>query len=344
MIFDLFIPLLIVAIGGLILLIMLAKFISLWFQAFVSGSPIALSNIVGMAMRKIPPRLIVNAKITLYKAGLQTITVSDLETHYLAGGKLEDVVAAMIAADKANIALGWQQATAIDLAGRNIYEAVRTSVNPVVIDCPNASQAEYISAIAKNGIQLHCRARVTVRTNLQQLVGGATEETIIARVGEGIVSAIGSAESHFDVLSAPDRISRLVLEKGLDAQTAFSILSIDIAMLDVGANTGARLQAEQAETNMKIARAKAEELRAMAVAKEQENIAKIKEMQAKVYEAEAQVPLAIAQAYREGNLGIMDGIRIRNLQADTEMRKKIAGESEPSMTAMKQSHREGRDN
>jgi uncharacterized protein YqfA (UPF0365 family) len=240
----------------------------------------------------------------------------------------------MIAADKAVISLTWQQATAIDLAGRNIYEAVRTSVNPKVIDCPSLGSAEYISAIAKNGIQLNCRARVTVRTNIQQLVGGATEETIIARVGEGIVSAIGSAESHFDVLSAPERISRLVLEKGLDAQTAFSILSIDVAMLDVGENIGARLQAEQAETNMKIARAKAEELRAMAAAKEQENIAKIKEMQAKVYEAEAQVPLAIAQAYKSGNLGIMDGIRIQNVQADTKMRQSLAEGSGPSAPAL----------
>lgn len=321
---EFLIPLFILAIASLVVLVMTAQFISLWFQAFVSGAPVELFNIVGMALRKIPPRLIVGARITLYKAGLKQITVSDLETHYLAGGNVEDVVAAMIAADKANISLTWQQATAIDLAGRNIYEAVRTSVNPKVIDCPSTGAGDYISAIAKNGIQLHCRARVTVRTNIQQLVGGATEETIIARVGEGIVSAIGSAESHFDVLSAPERISRLVLEKGLDAQTAFSILSIDVAMLDVGENIGARLQAEQAETNMKIARAKAEEMRAMAAAKEQENIAKIKEMQAKVYEAEAQVPLAIAQAYKSGNLGIMDGIRIQNVQADTKMRQSIA--------------------
>lgn len=325
---NFFIPIIIAGVATVVLVLMLTQFISLWFQAFVSGAPIDFFNIVGMAMRKIPTRLIVNARITLYKAGLKYVSVSDLETHYLAGGKLEDVVSAMIAADKANIALSWQQATAIDLAGRNIHDAVRTSVNPKVIDCPSPNRSEYISAIAKNGIQLHCRARVTVRTNIQQLVGGATEDTIIARVGEGIVSAIGSAESHFDVLAAPDRISRLVLEKGLDAQSSFSILSIDVAMLDVGENIGARLQAEQAETNMKIARSKAEELRAMAVAKEQENIAIIKEMQAKVYEAEAQVPLAIAAAYREGNLGIMDGIRIRNIQADTDMRKKIASDPE----------------
>jgi uncharacterized protein YqfA (UPF0365 family) len=331
---EFFIPFILLGMAALVILVMTAQFISLWFQAFVSGAPVELFNIVGMALRKIPPRLIVGARITLYKAGLKQISVSDLETHYLAGGNVEDVVSAMIAADKAVISLTWQQATAIDLAGRNIYEAVRTSVNPKVIDCPSLGSAEYISAIAKNGIQLNCRARVTVRTNIQQLVGGATEETIIARVGEGIVSAIGSAESHFDVLSAPERISRLVLEKGLDAQTAFSILSIDVAMLDVGENIGARLQAEQAETNMKIARAKAEELRAMAAAKEQENIAKIKEMQAKVYEAEAQVPLAIAQAYKSGNLGIMDGIRIQNVQADTKMRQSLAEGSGPSAPAL----------
>lgn len=300
-----------------------ASYITLWFQALVSGAPVPLFNLVGMTMRKISPRMIVASHINLHKAGLKSIRVEDLETHYLAGGRISAVVSAMIAADKANIDLSWQQATAIDLAGRDIYEAVTTSVNPKVINCPSDGN---ISAIAKNGVQLHCRARVTVRTNIAQLVGGATEETIIARVGEGIVSAIGSAQSHYDVLSAPDMISKLVLEKGLDAQTAFSILSIDIAKLDVGENIGARLQAEQAETNMKIARAKAEELRAMAAAKEQENSAKIKEMQAKVYEAESQVPLAIAQAYKEGNLGIMDGARIRNVLADTRMRESIAGE------------------
>lgn len=307
----------------LIVSLVCGNYIALWFQALVSGAPVSFFNLIGMTMRKISPRMIVAAHINLHKAGLKGLKVADLETHYLAGGRIATVVSAMIAADKANIALTWQQATAIDLAGRDIYEAVTTSVNPKVINCPSENN---ISAIAKNGVQLHCRARVTVRTNIAQLVGGATEETIIARVGEGIVSAIGSAESHYDVLSAPDMISKLVLEKGLDAQTAFSILSIDIAKLDVGENIGARLQAEQAETNMKIARAKAEELRAMAVAKEQENSAKIKEMQAKVYEAESQVPRAIAQAYREGNLGIMDGARIRNVLADTRMRESIADE------------------
>lgn len=320
------IPLAILGLAGLLVAALLAQYISLWFQAFVSGSPVDFFNIIGMGMRKIPPQLIIRCRITLFKAGLGSISVSDLETHYMAGGNLEQVVLAMIAADKANISLTWKQATAIDLAGRKIHDAVRTSVDPKVIDCPSSNRDEYISAIAKNGIQLNCRARVTVRTNIQQLVGGATEETIIARVGEGIVSAIGKAESHFDVLSNPELISKLVLEKGLDAQSSFSILSIDVAKLDVGENIGARLQAEQAETNMKIARAKAEELRAMAAAREQENIALIKQMQAKVFEAEAQVPLAIAQAYREGNLGVMDGVRIRNVEADTHMREKIADE------------------
>jgi uncharacterized protein YqfA (UPF0365 family) len=324
---EFYIPVIVLGLIALIMLVMMGQLISLWFQAFVSGTPIPFFNLLGMVLRKIPSRAVVTARITLYKAGLKHVSVSDLETHYLAGGKINRAVAAMIAADKANIDLSWKQATAIDLAGRDILEAVMTSVNPKVIDCPSSDNRAYITAIARNGIQLLCRARVTVRTNIQQLVGGATEETIIARVGEGIVSAIGSSETHFDVLSAPDAISKLVLNKGLDAQTAFSILSIDIATLDVGENIGARLQAEQAETNMKIARAKAEEMRAMAVAKEQENIALMKEMEAKVIEAEAQIPKAIAQAYNEGNLGIMDGIRIRNLQADTDMRKGFAKSS-----------------
>lgn len=306
-----------IGILGFILLLMVGQFISLWFQAFVSGTPISLWNIIGIALRKIPPRLIVGSRITLYKAGLKEVSVSDLETHYLAGGHVEEVVAAYIAADKANIALNWQQATAIDLAGRNILDAVRTSVNPKVIDCPGTDLNTHITAVARNGVQLLARARVTVRTNIAQLVGGATEETIIARVGEGIVNAIGQAETHQTVLSAPEMISKVVLDKGLDAQTAFSILSIDIAKLDVGENIGARLQMEQAETNKRIAQAAAEERRAMAVAGEQEN-------RAKVVEAEAQVPLAIAEAYRTGNLGIMDGVRIKNVEADTGMRKSIS--------------------
>ena len=214
---------------GLIFIILLGKYVKLWFQAFVSGTPISLFNIIGMSMRKIPPHVIVNARINSYKAGLKGIAASDLETHYLAGGRVLEVVRAMIAADKANIPLDWRQATAIDLAGRDILEAVRTSVNPKVIDCPSTDPHQYITAVAKNGVQLLARARVTVRTNIKQLVGGATEETIIARVGEGIVNAIGSSKSHADVLAAPEMISKLVLDRGLDAQTAFEILSIDIA-------------------------------------------------------------------------------------------------------------------
>lgn len=305
--------------------VILSQYISLWFQAYVSGSPIPISSIVGMSLRKIPYRLIVACRITLFKAGIKDVTVSDLETHAMAGGNVANVVAAFIAADKANITLNWKQATAIDLAGRDILEAVKTSVNPKVIDCPNRG-SHFITAVARNGIQLLCKARVTVRTNIAQLVGGATEETIIARVGEGIVNAIGSSETHSEVLAAPQMISRLVLERGLDAQTSFSILSIDIAELSVGENIGARLSAEQAETNKTIAQAKAEERRAMAVAQEQENSAQIKLMQAKVFEAEAQVPNAIAESYRSGNMGVIDGLRIRNLQADTEMRAGIAKE------------------
>jgi len=304
------------------------KYVSLWFQAFVSGTPISLFNIVGMSMRKIPPRVIVNAVINTSKAGLSGITFSDLETHYLAGGNVSNVVRAMIAADKANIALTWRQATAIDLAGRDILDAVRTSVNPKVIDCPDRTHGDYITAVAKNGVQLKCRARVTVRTNIQQLVGGATEETIIARVGEGIVNAIGAAETHSDVLEAPQRISKLVLERGLDAQTAFEILSIDIADINVGDNIGARLNADTAETQIRIALAKAEERRAMAVAVEQENIAKVTEMRSRVVESEAQIPLAIAQALRHGNVGIMDYYRMKNIEADTQMRKAISEEEE----------------
>ncbi len=318
----------VVAVIILILLGIVGRFVSLWFQAFVSGTPISFFNIIGMSLRKIPPKVIVNARINAYKAGLKQISVADLETHYLAKGHVLEVVAAMVAADKANISLTWQQATAIDLAGRDILDAVRTSVNPRVIDVPDVP-GTYISAVAKNGIQLKCRARVTVRTNLPQLVGGATEETIIARVGEGIVSAIGSSGTHLEVLESPDLISRSVLDRGLDTQTAFEILSIDIADIDVGDNIGARLQVKQANADMEIARAMAEKRRAMAVALERENIAVIKEMEAKKVEAEAQVPLAISQALREGKLGVMDYYRLRNIQADTEMRSAIAGPGEP---------------
>lgn len=310
------------AVLAIILLSILGKFLSLWFQAFVSGTPIPLFNIIGMSLRKIPPRVIVQARINLFKAGLKTITVSDLETHYMAGGSVTDVVSAMIAADKANIPLDWRRATAINLAGRNIKDAVRTSVDPKVIDCP--SGGGYMTGVAKDGIQIHVRARVTVRTNIAQLVGGATEETIIARVGEGIVSAIGGSETHLHVLESPQRISKLVLEKGLDSSTAFQILSIDIVEMTLGENIGARLRADKAESDKRIAQARAEERRAMAVAMEQENIAKVKDMEAKLVEAQAQVPLAMAEAFKKGQLGIMDYQRLQNIQADTDMRSSIS--------------------
>jgi len=303
----------------LIFFIIVGKFVKLWFQAVVSGTPIAFFNIIGMSLRKIPPVVIVNARINSFKAGLKDISVPDLETHFLAGGRVLEVVRAMIAADKANIPLDWRQATAIDLAGRDILDAVRTSVNPKVIDCPSNDTSQYITAVAKNGIQLLCRARVTVRTNLKQLVGGATEETIIARVGEGIVNAIGSADTHADVLEAPQKITEMVLDKGLDAQTAFEILSIDIADISVGKNIGAELNMHQAETDKVVAQARAEVRRAMAVAVEQEN-------RAHVVEAEVLIPKAIAGAFESGNLGIMDYYRMKNIQSDTKMRDSLASD------------------
>ena len=313
-----------------ILLVMLGRFLSLWFQAFVSGTPISLFNIIGMSLRKIPPRTIVNAHINSHKAGLRQINVADLETHYLAGGRVLDVVAALIAAEKANIPLDWKRATAIDLAGRDILDAVRTSVNPKVIDCPDRSHGEYITGVSKDGVQLKCRARVTVRTNIAQLVGGATEETIIARVGEGIIAAIGAAETHLVVLENPQLISKRVLEKGLDAQTAFEILSIDIADVAIGENIGAKLRADKAESDKRIAQAKAEERRAMAVAAEQENSAKVKDMESKYIEAQAAVPIAMAEALRTGKVGFMDYLRMENIQADTRMRKELGGNTAPS--------------
>lgn len=323
------------AIVGVIILSIIGKFVALWFQAFVSGTPIGLFNIIGMSMRKIPPKIIVSARIISYKAGLKGISVADLETHYLAGGHVLDVVGAMIAADKANIPISWRQATAIDLAGRDLRQAVRTSVHPIVIDCPNANPNEFITGVAKNGVSLLCRARVTVRTNIAQLVGGATEETIIARVGEGIVSAIGSADTHLQVLESPQRISKLVLSRGLDSSTAFEILSIDIADINVGENIGARLEADKAESLKRVAQAQAEQRRAMAVALEQENIAKVKEMEAKLVEAKALVPKAMAKAFEMGNLGIMDYQRIQNIQSDTDMRSSIAGSGEDKGTSGK---------
>ncbi len=324
----------ILAIISLILVGIIGKFISLWFQAFVSGTPISLFNIIGMSLRKIPPKLIVTERITAYKAGLKQVTVADLETHYLAGGRVSDVVKALIAADKANIPLDWRQATAIDLAGRDIIDALKTSVYPKVIDCPpqgDRGSGSYIIGVAKDGIQLLVRARVTVRTNIAQLVGGATEETIIARVGEGIVSAIGSAETYSQVLEAPQKISKQVLEKGLDAQTAYEILSIDIADITIGKNIGAILKADAADATKRVFQAEAEKRRALAVALEQENKAKVKEMEAYLVEAQSKVPLAMAEAFRKGNLGIMDYQRIQNIQADTDMRRSI-GKSEDSST------------
>ena len=306
---------------GIALITVLGRYFSLWFQSFVSGAPISLFNIAGIAMRKIPPRLIVNTRINLCKAGLKNITVADLETHYLAGGHLNEVMHALIAADKANIDLDWRRATAIDLAGRDLFEAIRTSVNPKVIDCPpNASEGGYISAVAKDGIELRCRARVTVRTNIHQLVGGATEETVIARIGEAIVSAIGSSDTHSQVLEFPERISKAALSKGLDKQTAFEIISIDISEISIGENVGARLRIRDAEAGMKVAESEAAKRKAVAEAKEKEN-------KAEVVKAEIQVPLAMAEAFRLGHLGIMDFKRIRNLEADTDMRSAIAKET-----------------
>lgn len=310
------------AILALIILSIMGKFISLWFQAFVSGTPISLFNIIGMSLRKIPPRVIVSSRINAYKAGLREISVEDLETHFLAGGHVKEVVDAMIAADKANIPLDWRRATAIDLAGRDLREAIRTSVLPKVIDCP--SHGSYVTGVAKDGIQILVRARVTVRTNIAQLVGGATEETIIARVGEGIVSAIGGSDTHLQILEAPQRISRLVLDKGLDSSTAYMILSIDIVEMVLGENVGAKLRADKAESDKRIAQAEAEKRRTMAVAAEQENRAKVKDMEAFLIEAQAAIPLAIAKAFEKGNLGVMDWYRMENVLSDTKMRQSIA--------------------
>jgi len=292
--------------------------IALWFQAIVSDAEVGLFTIVFMRFRKVPPRLIVESKITAIKAGLK-LSTDDLESHYLAGGNVDRVVKALIAADKANIKLVFNKAAAIDLAGRNVLEAVQMSVNPKVLQTPN------VAGMAKDGIQLNAIARVTVRANIERLVGGAGEETILARVGEGIVTTIGSAESHKSVLEMPDSISKRVLEKGLDAGTAFEILSIDIADVDVGKNIGAGLETDRAEADKKIAQAKAEERRAMAFAQEQEMKARVQEMRAKVVEAEAKIPMAIAYAFQQGHLGIMDYYRMKNVMADTQMRSSIAG-------------------
>jgi uncharacterized protein YqfA (UPF0365 family) len=301
-------------------------FFGIWLRALASGVPVSVLNLIGMKLRKVPPATIVEAMIRLTKAGLEDVSTDDLESHYLAGGDVLSVCNALIAADKASIALTFKRAAAIDLAGRDVLDAVRTSVNPKVIDCPDPGKGRLtIDAVAKDGIQLKAKARVTVRANLDRLIGGATEETIIARVGEGIVTTIGSAESYKVVLENPDMISKRVLGKGLDSGTAYEILSIDIADVDVGDNIGARLQADQAEADKRVAQAKAEERRAAAVALEQEMSARVKEMDAKVVEAKAQVPLAMAEAFRSGKLGILDYYRIENIKADTQMRSNIAG-------------------
>ena len=306
--------------GGIIFLFIFFHYVPffLWLSAKVSGVDISLVQLFLMRIRNVPPHIIVPAMIEAHKAGLSNITRDELEAHYMAGGHVERVVHALVSASKANIELTFQMATGIDLAGRDVFEAVQMSVNPKVIDTPA------VTAVAKDGIQLITKARVTVRANIRQLVGGAGEDTILARVGEGIVSSIGSSENHKSVLENPDSISKLVLRKGLDAGTAFEILSIDIADIDIGSNIGAALQIDQANADKNIAQAKAEERRAMAVALEQEMKAKAEEARANVIQAEAEVPKAMAEAFRSGNLGIMDYYRMKNIQADTDMRTSIA--------------------
>ena len=314
------IMLILLAIAALIALVLfyfIFAYISLWVQALVSGARVGLINIIFMRFRKVPPKLIVESKIMAVKTGL-SISTDNLESHFLAGGNVSRVVQALIAADKANIELSFNRTAAIDLAGRDVLEAVQMSVNPKVIETP------LVAAVAKDGIQLKAISRVTVRANIDRLVGGAGEETILARVGEGIVTTIGSAANHKEVLENPDMISKTVLSKGLDAGTAYEILSIDIADVDVGKNIGAELETDRAEADKKIAQAKAEEKRAMAFAQEQEMKARVQEMKAKVVEAEATVPLAMAEAFRSGNLGIMDYYKMQNISADTRMRDTIA--------------------
>jgi uncharacterized protein YqfA (UPF0365 family) len=329
------------AVLGLIVLIgliVVLNFFSVWIRALFSGARVTFTELIALRLRNVPVGLIVDNRITAVKSGLD-VTIDGLSTHYLAGGSVEMVVLALIAAQKAGIHLVFDRACAIDLAtkgtGKTVLEAVKTSVNPKVIDCPNPTSGKTsIDAVAKDGIIIRARARVTVRTNLERFVGGATEETIVARVGEGIVSTIGSAGSYKDVLENPDRISKTVLDKALDSNTAFEILSIDIADVDVGENVGAKLQAEQAEANKLIAQAHAEVRRAAAVAQEQEMVARVQEMRARVVEAEAQIPMAMAEAFRAGHLGIMDYYRMKNVQADTSMRESLAA-PQPGGTSTK---------
>lgn len=312
--------LLVMVFGGIILFFIIMYYVpvGLWFTAIISGVKVSIFDLILMRIRKVPPSIIINSSITATKAGLK-LTTSELETHYMAGGNVPNVIRALISAEKANISLSFKQATAINLAGRDVFEAVQISVNPKVITTPK------VAAVAADGIQLIAVARVTVRASIAQLVGGAGEDTILARVGEGIVTSIGQAQSHKEVLANPDKISKLVLSRGLDAGTAFEILSIDIADVDVGANIGAKLQIDQASADLKVAEARAEERRAMAVALEQEMIAKAQEARANVIQAEAEIPKAIAQAFVNGNLGVMDYYKMQNVQADTEMRQSISG-------------------
>ncbi len=319
------------AIGVLVLIGVFFYFLKVWIRAAMSGARVSLFNLLGMKLRRVPPTLIVDARIRLVKAGLDLDTDA-IEAHYLAGGNVINVVQALIAADKANIELTFQRAAAIDLAGRDVYDAVRTSVNPKVIDCPDPSKGTtMLDAVAKDGIRLLVKARVTVRANLERLVGGATEDTIIARVGQGIVSAIGSSATYKDVLENPDHISRKVLDSGLDSQTAFEIVSIDIADISVAgtgardvANVGAMLETERAEADKKLRQAEAEGRRAMAIAAEQEMRARVQEMQAKVVASQAEVPLALSEALRKGKLGVMDFYRMQNVIADTSMRESLS--------------------
>lgn len=308
----------------LVLFGLIFQFLGLYIRALVSGARVAMLDLIGMKLRKVPATVIVNSRIQAIRAGLH-VSPAEMESHMLAGGDVPRVITALIAASKANIELPWQTATAIDLAGRDVLEAIQTSVNPKVIDVPSLAMGRNtIDAVARDGIQLRVKARVTVRTNIKRLVGGATEETIIARVGEGIVTAIGSATDYKDVLENPDHISKAVLNKGLDANTAFEILSIDIADIDVGENIGAKLQADQAESDKRRFQAEAEKRRALAIAQEQENVAKVAENRAAVVLAEAEIPKAMADAFRSGNFGIMDYYRLRNIQADTQMREAIS--------------------
>jgi uncharacterized protein YqfA (UPF0365 family) len=328
-----FVGVAVIAVVAFILCIILFNFFGLWIRARIANAPVSLGKMVGMRLRKVPVGMIVDNRITAVKAGID-IPSDPLEAHYLAGGDVNHVILSLIAADKAGISLDFNRACAIDLAtkgtGKTVLEAVRTSINPKVIDCPNVAMGRTtIDGVAQDGIGVKVKARVTVRSHLDRFVGGATEETIIARVGEGIVSSIGTAASYKDVLENPDRISKTVLAKGLDSGTAFEILSIDIADVDVGENIGAKLQTEQAEADKRVAQAKAEVRRAAAVAVEQEMRARTQEMRAKVVEAEALVPQAMADAFRSGNLGIMDYVRMKNVQADTSMRESIAGGDKP---------------